>query len=124
MREGLDRRIKFEAGSAEWQDCAREIVDGIQALVTQGAALSRYFWPARNNALHNARAAQLRQGLQVREDSPLRNRNLRNHLEHFDERLDLFCEDMSAVWSCPHMLDRDPLLRTCRPITSEPTTQT
>jgi hypothetical protein len=63
-----------------------ELLHNLQNLVIQGAALSRYFWPARPG--HDSRAAFLRQSLAVAEDSPLKNRDLRNEIEHFDEKLE------------------------------------
>lgn len=62
------------------------LLDNVQNIVVQGAALSRYFWPVRRG--HEARAKLLKQALGVTEDSPLANRDLRNQIEHFDERLD------------------------------------
>ena len=58
----------------------------LQNIVLNGAALSRYFWPVR--AGHEQRAAKLRSAFKVAEGNPLQNRDLRNHMEHFDERLD------------------------------------
>lgn len=67
------------------------LIDELQNLILQAAALSRYFWPVR--AGHEARAAHLRAALGVGEDSPLRNRDLRNEIEHFDEKLDAYLAD-------------------------------
>src|SRR5207244_3057427 len=60
------------------------------------AALSRYLWPSRSREPHVSRAQALRTGLGVADGSCLRNRDLRNHLEHFDERLDEFCQTLIA----------------------------
>ena len=62
----------------------------LQNLVLQSAALSRYFWPARS--AHDWRGAQLRRAFGVSDESPLRSRDLRNALEHFDEQLDIYLE--------------------------------
>jgi hypothetical protein len=56
----------------------------------QAGALSRYFWPVRKG--HEWRGAQLRSAFGISDDSPLRSRDLRNSIEHFDERLDLFLD--------------------------------
>ena len=64
------------------------ILDHLQNVVSCGAALSRYFWPARTHAIHAKRARRLRSSLGVADSSPLKNRELRNLIEHFDERLD------------------------------------
>jgi hypothetical protein len=52
------------------------------------SALSRFFFPVERKALPRARAAKLRQLFTVSNGSPLQDRELRNALEHFDERLD------------------------------------
>ena len=62
------------------------ILNELQNMVLQGAALSRYFWPVRKG--HEARALTLRAAFSIGETSPLFSRHLRNALEHFDERLD------------------------------------
>jgi hypothetical protein len=68
-----------------------EILNDLQNVVTHGAALSRYFWPVRRG--HEARAELLRSAIGVSEDSPLKNRKLRNQIEHFDEELDTYFSD-------------------------------
>lgn len=70
-----------------------EIVSSAQEALTHSAALSRFFWPSPGNKLaklKEARAARLRKSFSIDDTFELRNRNLRNALEHFDERLDLF----------------------------------
>jgi hypothetical protein len=67
------------------------ILDDLQNVLIQAAAVSRYFWPVRSG--HDWRGAQLRGAFGIRDDNPLRSRDLRNCIEHFDERLDLFLED-------------------------------
>lgn len=62
------------------------ILNELQNVVLQGAALSRYFWPVKKG--HETRAVVLREAFSVGESSPLFSRALRNALEHFDERLD------------------------------------
>lgn len=64
----------------------KAILNELQNMVLQSAALSRYFWPVRKG--HEARAGRLREAFAIDETSPLFNRDLRNALEHFDERLD------------------------------------
>jgi hypothetical protein len=61
----------------------------IHETLGHAAGLSRFFWSSGGD-LPNARASSLRQLLAVDDGSPLRNRRLRNALEHFDERLDEF----------------------------------
>ncbi|MDD2775798.1 MAG: hypothetical protein PHU06_07575 [Gallionella sp.] len=64
----------------------KAILNELQNMVLQSAALSRYFWPVRKN--HESRGKYLREAFDVDELSPLFSRDLRNALEHFDERLD------------------------------------
>lgn len=82
--------------SPEWQESALMIVNGVQVVVLQAAAISRYFWPPRAREPHLSRAARLRAGLGVSDGSALRNRDLRNRLEHLDEGLDEFCQQLVA----------------------------
>jgi len=96
VREALEAGSRCAPSSPEWQECALSIVNGVQALVAQAAAISRYFWPARSKEPHLSRAARLRTSLGVVESSPLRSRDLRNHLEHLDEKLDEFCGRLTA----------------------------
>jgi hypothetical protein len=92
----LKRGVEHAPTSTVWQESARIILDGVQTLALQAAALSRYLWPARKKELHLLRAMRLRSGLGISEDSCLSNRDLRNALEHFDERLDEFCRTLVA----------------------------
>jgi len=69
------------------------VLDNFYNIAVQGASLSRYLWPSRRREPHLSRGDHLRQRLGVMDDSPLQNRDLRNQMEHFDERLDLYLED-------------------------------
>jgi hypothetical protein len=70
---------------------SNDLLHNLQNIVIHGAALSRYFGPARQG--HEARAEFLKRTLGVADDSPLRNRDLRNQIEHFDEKLDDYLLD-------------------------------
>lgn len=70
-------------------DAPFDIVSSIQEALTHAAGLSRFFWPARKSKLAQSRAQKLRLAFKM-EDSALQQRDLRNALEHFDERLDEF----------------------------------
>jgi hypothetical protein len=96
VNEALRRGAESESRSPEWQDCALTILDGVQVIALQAGALSRFFWPPRDREPHTPRAARLREGLRVLDGSPLQNRDLRNHLEHLDERIDEFCSTLVA----------------------------
>ena len=67
---------------------AKPILNELHNVVLHGASLSRYFWPIRKG--HEARALALREAFSVGDSCPLLSRDLRNALEHFDERLDTY----------------------------------
>jgi hypothetical protein len=64
------------------------VLNELQNIVVQGAAISRYFWPIRKG--HERRAEQLRTDFSITDASPLYSRELRNDIEHFDEKLDRY----------------------------------
>jgi len=76
-----------------------EILDNIQNILTYAAALSRYFWPSRNGKeeIHLKRGQVLRDMFKVDDNSPLKNRKLRNQLEHLDENLDQYLSSKPIV---------------------------
>lgn len=63
-----------------------DALNHLQNIVHQAGALSRYFWPTQPP--RRPRGKYLRDTLKVKEESPLRSREVRNWLEHFDEKLD------------------------------------
>ncbi|WP_052692121.1 cell cycle checkpoint control RAD9 family protein [Teredinibacter purpureus] len=68
-----------------------EILDWVQNIVTQAAALSRYFWAVKKKEkIHKQRSQYLRRVFGISEESAIKNRDLRNLIEHFDENLDVF----------------------------------
>jgi hypothetical protein len=67
------------------------LLNELQNIIVQAAALSRYFWPVRKN--HEWRGSHLRKAFRMSESSPLRSRALRDAIEHFDERLDRYLEN-------------------------------
>lgn len=70
----------------------QSVLDELQNLIVQGAAIARYFWPIREGQqIHASRAAALRNEFAIRDDNPLRVcKPLRDAMEHFDERLDKY----------------------------------
>lgn len=78
----LDQLLK--QGSSE--DFFREVEHFIQ----HAAAISQLLWPS--NKRGRKRAEYLRTYLKIKKDNILHNRDLRNHLVHFDERLDRWVE--------------------------------
>lgn len=74
----------------------------LQNIVGMGAALSRYFWPVR--AGHEKRGELLRQRFKVTDTSPLKSRDLRNEIEHFDEKLDVYLSKGIVGVIIPHYI--------------------
>lgn len=66
-----------------------DIFSVMQEALMHVAALSRYFWPVRGS-LAGRRGEKLRMAFCLTEDSVLKQRELRNAIEHYDEYLDRF----------------------------------
>lgn len=81
---------------------ASAMLGELQNIILQAAALSRYFWPVRQG--HETRGSQLRTALDVADDNPLKNRDLRNEIEHFDEKLDAYLSDGLAGYIIPEFV--------------------
>jgi hypothetical protein len=69
-----------------------EVWESVDSLVSEAGKISRFFFPGRpgkhtNRADVTVRGVKLRKEFAVQEDSILRSRAVRDHLEHFDERL-------------------------------------
>lgn len=62
------------------------ILNELQNMIIHAGALSRYFWPTRRG--NHKRGVMLCEIFDMSETSPLRSRELRDSIEHFDERLD------------------------------------
>jgi hypothetical protein len=58
----------------------------IQNFLVAVGNISKIFWPS--NSKQQKRGEELRKSLGIKDDSPIRPRNFRNHFEHFDERLE------------------------------------
>ena len=77
--EDLKQALKANDASRIWSS--------IHAFLGAAGNISKLFWPP-DKEHRSERGAALRKSLSVGEDSPLRNRDPRNYLEHFDEYLD------------------------------------
>ncbi len=103
---GAFDRYDFEVNFAK-EKSAMMAISAIQEALTHAANLSRFFWPSRPKGekpiirLKNARAEKLRQAFQLSDSSPLKDRTLRDTLEHFDERLDRFLLENDAGYFIP-----------------------
>lgn len=78
----------------------------LQNVIVHAGALSRYFWAAAQD--HRWRGAELRAAFQIEDDNPLRNRDLRNEIEHFDERLDNYLGDGIFGYILPEYIGPAP----------------
>jgi predicted P-loop ATPase len=76
-----------------------QVINNVQNILVQAAAISRYFWPSTpgKNKIHEKRADHLRKIFEISDGSPLKNRTLRNQLEHFDEKLDIYLASKPIV---------------------------
>jgi hypothetical protein len=86
----------------------KEILDWIQNIFTQAAALSRYFWAVKEEKLHKKRSQYLRKVFNVSEQSSIKNRDLRNMIEHFDESLDYFVNQPVVGNIVPNYIGLEP----------------
>jgi len=74
-----------------------EVWGAIQSILVAAANVSKILWPARKRYL--ARGKQLRELLGIDGDNLLSDRTLRNHFEHYDERIeDWFDSNNSSVY--------------------------
>ena len=79
-----------------------QTLNHLQNIIVQGAALSRYFWPVRK--AHCKRGEILRKAFNITNASPLKSRDLRNEIEHFDEKLDSYLADGIVGIILPHYI--------------------
>lgn len=97
--ENVHKSLSRLSTSGSLQNITREqsseLLDEVQNIVVQAAAVSRYFWPVRKG--HEKRAEALKQQYQVTDSSDLRlSKELRDAIEHFDERLDKYLSSWPA----------------------------
>jgi len=73
------------------------ILDAMQNMLVHTANLAKYFWETNKglHKIHKKRAQNLRKMFNVSDASALKDKDLRNHLEHLDENLDKY------LWSKP-----------------------
>lgn len=85
-----------------------QMLDFVQNIISNAGALSRYFWPSSNKPIHQKRAAKLRESCGIADDNPLKDRKVRNFVEHFDENLDSFLAKMLAGMIVPSYVGTEP----------------
>jgi len=80
-----------------------------QCLLMHAAAVSRILWPpAKGSAVAVARGEHIRAALAVADTHSLRSRTLRDHHEHFDERLKAAAlQRMNVLWAAQHCVAAD-----------------
>ncbi|WP_407146334.1 hypothetical protein [Bradyrhizobium sp. ORS 86] len=78
-----------------------ELFGQLETFLNCAAKVSLLLWPTR--ASSKARGEYLRKALGVADDNPLATRAARNHLQHFDERLD----DWAATTKNGNYVDRN-----------------
>lgn len=114
---GIAEKIvqKISGGEIDQQAKKDILLDCLQNVVNQSGAISRYFFPSRDGPkggsdkkLHKDRGAYLREVFEVDESSPLVNRGLRNSIEHFDERLDLYLQGGMVGCIFPSLILSEP----------------
>lgn len=79
-------------------DCKNDdaILDLLQNIIVNTGGISRFFWPSKNNGYHKIRAEKLREVYCISDFGVLRNRDMRNYIEHFDEKLDDFLKEYTS----------------------------
>lgn len=97
---GLQRCIDgIDEGKYNPQKIKDVLLDYLQSIVNHSGAIARYFFPSRDSPIkatssqeniHKKRADYLRGIFKVDDSSPLADKGLRNAIEHYDERLDLY----------------------------------
>jgi|SRR6185312_680706 len=98
---------KIDASSSNISQ--QEILDSLQNIINHAAVLSRYFWAVKDSEHHKKRAEFLRKKFCVTEESPLRSRDLRNQIEHFDENLDNYIRDGIVGNIVPFYVGKEPM---------------
>ena len=84
----------------------------LQNMLTAAANISKVLWGASGKLAEERRP--VRESLQVPEDSPLQSTDLRNHFEHFDERIDRWWAESPAhnyidlIMGPPNMMVVEP----------------
>ncbi len=68
----------------------------LQTILVASANLSKMFWGSRGKK--EAERAELRESLQVEDNSPIRDVRLRNDFEHFDERVEKWAANNAGGW--------------------------
>jgi hypothetical protein len=71
-----------------------EVWESIQSILVAAANVSKILWPVKNQ--NETRGKQLRELLDVSDDNLLSDRTIRNHFEHYDERIEEWIENSKS----------------------------
>ena len=74
------------------QNDVKKFFDNLNHLILHTAMLSKYFYPASKKKEKKERGTKLRSLVGEELTKKLKNRVIRNHLEHFDERIDFWAK--------------------------------
>ncbi len=85
--------LDLEARIPEMEKVIDKFWYSVEAFLMATGNISKVFWPSvskshKERAKIEKRCTQLREKWGIKNDSPLASRELRNHFEHFDERID------------------------------------
>ena len=81
-------RAANEVNNSRQKNDVEGIFYGLQNILSASANISKALWGQGGKAKRIAERKLLRNSLQVSDDSPLRPTDMRNHFEHFDDRLE------------------------------------
>lgn len=110
--QACERASKYieaiSSGKIGPQDRKDELLDCLQNFINHSGAVARYFFPSYKKDIHLKRADHLRRVFEVNDNSPLHDKQLRNAIEHFDERLDYYLEEGIAGQIFPSLILNKP----------------
>jgi hypothetical protein len=92
--EEIQRWLHYESESDDpsYEDAQDRLWANVQSFMGSAAMVSKLLWGA--GSTDDADRRPLREAFGVTDDSALRDRELRNTFEHFDERLEAFYVDL------------------------------
>lgn len=108
-----ERLVEQQESDKKESLAQQSFLDELQNIVQQGAAISRYFWPSKckdkkKNDIFQSRALFLKHHFGVSDSSTLKDRSIRNAIEHFDERLDMYLQTPISGHFCPNYIGKKP----------------
>jgi len=72
------------------------LIDAVQNICIQAAQMSKFFWPISKDKIHKKRGQRLREVYNIKESNCLKDKDVRNFIEHFDEKLDQYLNKFIA----------------------------